>query len=342
MKKSRGLLISILALMLAASLGLLAACGGGSQSSQSSSSAKETLSVSKEATAAPVQLKTDPFYVMIIGNDSRVGTVEEGQKGYEDGKGRSDTLMLARIDPKTYQITLLTVPRDTANPYNGEMHKLNEMLKFEGVEGLEKAVADLTGINVDHYLMCKFGTFEQLIDDFGGVALDVKADQSMQDIVSGDKIEYPAGKYDSLNGKETLVFSRERHAYDPNGEVYRQSNDRHVIQALIEQILAKPETAVQVATKLLGNIETDWDQAELLAYVEDFMKNADKVTFLSGTGPWAGGEDAESGLWVTTRDEDTWAEVTKVVNAGGDPNDVVETLSLYADDDNTAKKADSN
>lgn len=335
MKKSRGLLISILAVMLAASLAALAACGGGASSS-SSSTAKESFDVSKE-NVAPVALKTDPFYVMLIGNDSRLGTVEIGNKAYKDGKGRSDTLMLVRIDPKTYQITLLTVPRDTAITYDGETRKINEMLKFEGVEGLEKAVTELTGITPDYYLMCTFGEFQKLIDDFGGIALDVKADQSMQDIVSGEQVEFPAGQYDSLNGKETLVFARERHAYDPDGEVYRQSNDRYVVQSLIEQILAKPQTALEVATKLLGDIETDWNQAELLGYVEDFIKNADKVTFVSGTGPWWGDVDAASDLWVTTRDEETWAEVTKVVNAGGDPNDVVETLSLYADD----SKADS-
>ena len=72
----------------------------------------ETLEVSDSVQTAKAE--TEPFYVMIVGNDSRTGTVEITKPEYSDGTGRSDVLMLARIDPKTYSVALISVPRDTS------------------------------------------------------------------------------------------------------------------------------------------------------------------------------------------------------------------------------------
>ena len=98
---------------------------------------------------------------------------------------------------------------------------------------------------------------------------------------------------------------------------------------MIIKILADPALVAEVATKLYGDIETDWPARELAAYVADFMDHEDEVSFLSGTGPWYGDMDYDSGKWLTVRDEDTWAQVMEVVNDGGDPNEVVEPLSAY-------------
>ena len=55
----------------------------------------------------PVNSIDTPFYVLIVGNDARTGTTEASSEMYADGKGRSDTMMLVRIDPKTYQVSLV-------------------------------------------------------------------------------------------------------------------------------------------------------------------------------------------------------------------------------------------
>ena len=47
----------------------------------------------------------DVFYMMLMGSDTRDKSVE--------GYGRSDSNIVARVDPKEHKVTLLSIPRDT-------------------------------------------------------------------------------------------------------------------------------------------------------------------------------------------------------------------------------------
>ena len=93
-----------------------------------------------------------PFYVLVVGNDSRVGTTQISLEDYADGTGRSDTMMLVRVDPVTYKITLVTVPRDTEADYEGSVVKINELYRQGGMEAAVEGVESLTGVHVQYYL----------------------------------------------------------------------------------------------------------------------------------------------------------------------------------------------
>ena len=86
-----------------------------------------------------------------MGDDSRTGTVEISKPDYSDGTGRSDVMMLVRVDPKTYAISIVSVPRDTETQLNGQKVKLNEVYHVAGIEESMKAVADLTGVTPKYY-----------------------------------------------------------------------------------------------------------------------------------------------------------------------------------------------
>ena len=122
----------------------------------------ETLEVSDSVQTAKAE--TEPFYVMVVGNDSRTGTVEITKPEYSDGTGRSDVLMLVRVDPKTYKVSLISVPRDTCTEYNGQKMKLNEVYHVGGVKELEKEVAKLTGVTPKYYMDMDFVQFETFVD----------------------------------------------------------------------------------------------------------------------------------------------------------------------------------
>ena len=325
MNRKRIVASVVLMLALVASLAVLAAC---SQPQQSSSS-KETLEVSDQVSKMESE---DPFYVLIIGNDSRKGTTEINKRNYADGTGRSDTIMMARVDPRNYQITLLTIPRDTQDTIDGTNVKINERYRQQGAEGLMDAVEGLTGVRPKYYISTTFVGFEDLVDKMGGLKIYVPYDQSMTDIVSGKKIEFSAGEQE-LNGAETLVLARERKKYNSlssiGGEPYRQSNDRVIVETMIKQILSNASTAGDVTRSLLTFCETNWDTGDLVATVEYFADGADKLTFQDGTGPYEGDIDATTGEWLAYRDEDTWSAIIAKVEEGGDPKEIVPVLSLY-------------
>lgn len=263
-----------------------------------------------------------PFYVLVVGNDSRTGTTEIGKAEYADGTGRSDTAMLVRVDPVTYQVAIVSIPRDTATPYNGATVKFNEVYRQGGIEATMQAVKDLTGVSPQYYLDMGFVEFEQFVNDLGGVTANVPIDMSLVDIVSGGSVSLSAGSQD-LDGASALVLARSRKQYADEQDACRQIQDRQLVEAAIRKVIADPANAAAHAQTLLSNADTNWAADDLVATVADFVDNGDKVSFVSGTGPYAGDVDAETQLWLTTRDEATWKQVIAAVEAGGDPTSVV-------------------
>lgn len=327
-KTKQKVLAIALACACALALVALAACSQSQPSRSSESFASEP--TESESSSSEVTLSTEPFYVLVVGNDTRLGTSGITEDAYANGKARSDTIMLARVDPVSYQVTLLTVPRDTQDWVYDRVGKLNESYEEGGIDELMDHIEELTGVRPKYYLDSTFVQFQDLVNKLGGIDVYVPVDQKMTDIVSGEKMSFPAGQQ-VLDGAQALIFARERHKYGDEGEAKRQTNDRYIVQTMIKAILSDPETAVSVAKELAGGIKTNWPLDELAAYVKDFMEHADQVSFISGTGPYVG-DNLEPGnpdtMWVTGRDEDTWAAIIETVDAGGDPNTILEAPSV--------------
>lgn len=318
---SKKLLASILACVFAVSCFALAACSAPAQS-------RSTESISADAKDVVVEKEppsSDPFYVLVVGNDSRVGTVEIDKDYYSDGKGRSDTTMLVRVDPKTYTVSIITIPRDTACDYDGWEYKFNEAYHMYGIQGTLEQVKLLTGVEPKYYLDTTFVGFEKFIDAFGGIDAYVPIDMSLQDIVGGDTINLSAGEQ-KLNGPEALVFARVRKAFSDYGsapqEAYRQVDDRSIVENAIRAVVnGKVPTDIAVKA-LLSNCDTNFDPDDFKYYVDDFAANPDKLTIYSTSGPFDGDTNA-NGDWLTFRDEEIYAQIIAKADAGEDPNEVL-------------------
>ena len=325
MRKTKILASLAAVAVLILSLVVLASC---SQPQQSSSSKEEKLEVAEVSYTAK---ETEPFYVLLVGDDSRTGTTEIAKAEYADGTGRSDTIMLTRVDPSNYQISLVTIPRDTEDSIGGTPTKINERYRQGGIDDLLNAVEGLTGVRPRYYMSTTFVNFEKAVDALGGLHMYVPYNQSMKDIVSGTQIEYAAGEHD-LNGAEALVFARERKKYNDlnpvGGEPLRQSNDRMIVQTIVTKVISNASTASDVARALYPFVNSNWDVDSFAAFVQDFADHASQVKFVSGTGPYDGYTNSTAG-WLATRDTETWAKIIEVVNAGGDPNTVLQAPTLY-------------
>ena len=308
----------LLACICALSCIALAACSAPEQSRSSESISAEPVDV-KES------YSNDPFYVLVVGNDSRTGTVEINREYYADGSARSDTTMLVRVDPKNYVVDIITIPRDTACDYDGWEYKFNEAYHMNGIQGTLEQVELLTGVKPKYYLDTTFVGFEKFIDAFGGIDVWVPMDMDLQDIVGGEHIYLSEGEQ-TLNGPEALVFARVRKAignvYDgAPEEAYRQVDDRSIVESAIRAV-ANGKVPADVAVKaLLSNCNSNFSAEELEYYVNAFAENADKLTIYTATGPYDGDAN-ENGDWLTYRDEDAWREIIALADANEDPNTV--------------------
>lgn len=268
----------------------------------------------------------EPFYMLLVGNDSRTGTVEEDKPEYADGLGRSDTTMLCRVDPTTYTLTLITVPRDTAIDWNGTRAKFNTAYQDEGIDGAIEQIKLLTGVDVYYYFDVGFEDFQNLVDALGGLSINVPVDIEMQDIVGGETVTLSAGEQ-NLNGVQALVAARERHSYGDNQEAKRQTQDRALVVAGIQKVAQDSSLVETAVSAMMQCADTNMTQDQLTKLVTNFAQNADKLTIYQATGPYEGETDPDSGLWIATRDEATWQRIIETADAGEDPSGIVPILS---------------
>ena len=264
-----------------------------------------------------------PFYCLIVGNDSRNGTNDEGKGTHgADGTQRSDVMMLVRVDPKSHQVTLVSIPRDTQSSIDGEVVKINESYCRGGIDAAVAKVEEYTGVNIKYYFDVSFSEFVDLIDSLGGLDINVMQTITFPNVMDGGELTVEAGDQ-HLNGRESLVLARVRKAYQ-YGDVTRQYNDRNIIISLMNKAIDHPDKLEAYKDVFMGIVHTNMSDAELMFYANDFAENAKDVKYISASFPTEGdlvsvnGED----LWLAWYNPDTWNAIMEVVKEGGDPNSI--------------------
>lgn len=266
----------------------------------------------------------DPFYVLLIGSDSRKGTALYTGKASDHAQldQHADVITLVRVDPANYQITLVTVPRDTVLP--GESSKINDTLvRGDPMETVD-AVERLTGVEVDYYLMTTFTAFEDLVDALGGVTVDVPKTVKVPDPSTAENVTVTKGDNQTLDGSEALVFARARKEYVNDQDAVRQVNVRQLEQSIIRNVLGmSSESEIdQALIDLRRNTTSNMDMGKLGYLAMDFAMHENDVVLYSCTGPYSGDVNS-SGLWVVNADTEAWGQLMDVVSSGGDPSGIV-------------------
>ena len=269
---------------------------------------------------------SDPFYVLLIGSDSRKGTAIYTGKDNEQGQvvAYADIITLMRVDPQSYTITLVTVPRDTVIEKDGP--KVNDALNSDDPQEVVEEVARLTGIEADYYAMTTFATFERLIDAMGGIDVDVPRTVTVVDPMTVEKVTVKAGDDRHLNGSEALVFSRARKDYASYQDALRQNNVRTIEIAIIDKVLnlGSELDLEEVMDAFESNVETNMDPAQVASLALDFMLHKNLVRIYEATGPYDGDVRESDDLWVIPNDPTVWSRITALTDSGFDPSGVVE------------------
>ncbi|MDI3298067.1 MAG: LCP family protein [Bacillota bacterium] len=195
--------------------------------------------------------------------------------GVMQGRGMpplSDSMMLVSVDPASRSAWLLSIPRDIwiDIPGHGQA-RINEAYALGGASLAEEVVYDLTGIRADHYVVVDYTAFQKLIDDVGGVTVDVPETLDDPTFPAPDEIHYAplliTKGVHHFNGAEALAYVRERHA-DPLSDLGRAQRQQQVLLALKEQFL-KPANLPRVpaiAADLAGLLRTDFPLSQIPAY----------------------------------------------------------------------------
>ena len=157
----------------------------------------------------------DKATIMIMGVDER-----------SDDVGRSDTLMVATIDPVRKETSLLSIPRDTrvAIPKNG-YDKINAAYAYGGERLTQATVEDFLGVRIDHYVIINTHAFQKIVDAIGGIDIDVEKRMYYEDPWDDDGgliIDLRPGMQ-HMDGKTAVTYVRYRDEEGDIGRVRRGS-----------------------------------------------------------------------------------------------------------------------
>ncbi len=89
------------------------------------------------------------------------------------GAGKSDTIMILRIDPRERAAKLLSLPRDLWVPITGTGHsrKINAAVEIGGAPLLIRTIDENFGIDIHHYVQVDFAAFRGLVEAIDGVPI---------------------------------------------------------------------------------------------------------------------------------------------------------------------------
>jgi len=166
--------------------------------------------------------------ILLLGGDSR------GLK--ETEIPRSDTLMVASIDPVTKKSYLFSILRDTyVKIPNYGMDRINTAIATGGPELAMKTVSNLLGIPIQYYVYTDFKGFIALVDAVGGVEIDVEKNMKYSDSEDGHEYDINLRKgLQHLDGRTALQYVRFRH--DALSDFARTERQRKFMQALAQEL----------------------------------------------------------------------------------------------------------
>ncbi|EEM00876.1 Transcriptional regulator, LytR [Bacillus mycoides DSM 2048] len=196
---------------------------------------------------------TNNVSVLIMGVD------ESDVRGKEYGEAiRTDALLLATFNKDSKTVKLLSIPRDTYTyiPVEKKKDKITHAHAFgstkNGKDGGPQASIDavekLMNVPVDYFVKFNFKSFMKIVDDLGGIEVDVPVEFTEQDSNDNAEAIHLKKGVQKLNSEEALALARTRHI---DSDAMRGQRQQLVIEAILKKL-----TSVGSVTKV-GNIIDD-------------------------------------------------------------------------------------
>jgi LCP family protein required for cell wall assembly len=252
----------------------------------------------------------DPFWLLLMGTDDR--------DGFEIP--RTDTLILARVDQQNKAVAMVSIPRDTYVTIEGVGNeKINTAYTYAEVEepgsgpaATVKAVSQFAGVDIAYFAQVNFDGLVQLVDDLGGVEVEVPVD-IIGDINAGG-LDIYAG-LQILDGPHALVFCRSRNF--PNGDYQRQADQRTLLQALAAKVLASDPATIATTVGNLANMTYTNMDVTKIAKIAQSMRGMGENGIHTYTVPSA--PDWINGVSYVIADTTEWEELIAALERGEYP-----------------------
>lgn len=228
-------------------------------------SVERQLDTKRKAEQKNVIAEKKPFSVLLLGIDT-------GDLGRTE-IGRSDTMMVAAVNPNAEKTLITSIPRDTYVDIvgRGTKDKINHAYAFGGAGMSMDTVEKYLDIPIDHYVAINMKGLKELVDAVGGIT--VTNDQKF----SQDSYTFEYGKI-QLNGDQALSFSRMRHE-DPRGDYGRQERQRKIVEGVTKKLLTFDGVTryKEVLDAMETNVKTDMSFDDMKKIAADYRSAFGKI-----------------------------------------------------------------
>lgn len=196
---------------------------------------------------------TDSVNILVMGIDTGSGW-----------QARSDSINLIHIDFARNRMGVLAIPRDTLVkiPGYGE-DKINHAHVFGGPELSCLTVSKFLGIPIDNYIEVNFPMFTNMIDQLGGVSLDVEKPLYYDDYAGGLHVRLDPG-LQKLSGYDAMGYVRFRH--DRASDWGRIERQHKFISAVASELMA-PANVMYLPSIIFNaskNVRTNLEFSQIL------------------------------------------------------------------------------
>ncbi|HFI0435545.1 TPA: LCP family protein [Streptococcus suis] len=182
---------------------------------------------------------TEPLTILLMGVD-----MDQATRGGDWEGGRSDSMILVTVNPKTKETNMMSLTRDimveiaeASGESSGTVEKLNHSYSYGQAPMAIATIEKMMDINIDRYIEINMDGLVELVDAVGGI--EVNNTLGFPISISEHEPAYTSvvqpGKQ-LVNGNQALVYARMRYD-DPEGDIGRQRRQREVITAIIKKLL---------------------------------------------------------------------------------------------------------
>ena len=238
--------------------------------------------------------------IAVFGLDSRDDNFE----------GRSDAIIIVTIDKVHDKIKMTTIARDSYVEIEGTgKDKITHAHWFGGPELAVKTLNQNYNMEITDYVTVNFFGMVEIIDEIGGVELDVDT-QEMRTINNvyapelndiGLKCEPIATTgIQKLSGAQALAYSRNR--YSSGGDVDRGNRQKEVLSAIYNSLTSIDATQFHTLVKIiLDNCQTSLTNTEITKLASWAALNLPSIENLSlpdeDCNPQYGDNGYVNGIW---------------------------------------------
>lgn len=184
----------------------------------------------------------DRLNILLLGGDAG-----PGRRGL-----RTDTMIVASIDPISGDAALIGIPRNyggvtlsdgspvpvsqIGHVYGWGSRRPDQFGGPDpGAAATKDAISNVTGLQIDHFVLVDLTGFADVVDAFGGVALnvDIPVDGPLYDVDTGgyEMVHIPAGSQ-HLDGAHALAYARARYG---SSDYVRMGRQRCILASMAAQ-----------------------------------------------------------------------------------------------------------